>query len=68
VDIALRILRGEGPKINQFVNDPLVVNRSNLDDMVEPDWKTTDSTDLAGDPEEFFPEEVLKEFFNNPSS
>ncbi|UNK45720.1 substrate-binding domain-containing protein [Arthrobacter sulfonylureivorans] len=68
VDIALRILKGEGPKINQFVNDPFIVDRSNLEELVDPAWKTTDSTDLVGDPQTFFPDEVLKEYFNNPSS
>ncbi|WP_262106437.1 substrate-binding domain-containing protein [Arthrobacter sp. Marseille-P9274] len=68
VDIGLRILRGEGPKINQFVNNPFVVDRSNLKELVEPGWNTTDSTDLVGDPQKFFPDEVLKEYFNNPSS
>jgi ribose transport system substrate-binding protein len=68
VDVGLRILKGEGPKINQFVNNPFVVDQSNLEELVDPAWKDTDSTDLAGDPEMFFPDDVLKEFFNKPSS
>lgn len=68
VDIAMRILKGGGPKINQFVNDPFIVDRSNLEELVDPAWKTTDSTDLVGDPELFFPDAALKEFFNKPSN
>lgn len=63
--IALKVLEGAGPKINQIVWNPYLVNTSNLADVVDPSWSPDDPTDL--DPEGIYlTDEQLAEFFNNP--
>lgn len=66
VDVALRVLKGEGPKINQIVEASVVVNRENLADIADPSWDVNDLTDLAGEPDDYLPAERLNEFFANP--
>jgi|GEM_PF-3085389 len=66
VDVALRILKGEGPKINQIVEPSVVVTRENLADVADPAWDVNDLTDLAGAPEDYLPTERLNNFFVNP--
>lgn len=66
VDVALRILKGEGPKINQIVEPSVVVNRENLAKIADPSWDVNDLKDLAGAPEDYLPTERLNNFFANP--
>ncbi|MFL4473743.1 substrate-binding domain-containing protein [Paeniglutamicibacter sp. MACA_103] len=66
VDVALRILKGEGPKINQIVEPSVIVNRENLAAIADPSWDVSDLTDLAGAPDDYLPTERLNEFFANP--
>ncbi|WP_320537110.1 substrate-binding domain-containing protein [Pseudarthrobacter sp. IC2-21] len=66
VDVALRILKGEGPKINQIVEPSVIVSRDNLAKVADPSWEVSDLTDLAGDPQDFLPTDRLNEFFANP--
>ena len=48
VDVALRILKGEGPKINQIVEPSVIVSRENLAKVADRSWDHNDLTDLAG--------------------
>lgn len=66
VDVALRILKGEGPKINQIVQPSVIVNRENLAKIADPAWDVNDLADLAGAPEDYQPTERLTNFFANP--
>ena len=66
VDVALRILKGEGPKINQIVEPSVIVSRENLAKVADPSWDHNDLTDLAGAPEDYLPTDRLNEFFANP--
>jgi ribose transport system substrate-binding protein len=66
VDVAMRILKGEGPKINLIVQPSVIVSRENLAKVADPSWDVNDLTDLAGDPGDYLPTERLNEFFANP--
>ncbi|MDF9277923.1 substrate-binding domain-containing protein [Arthrobacter sp. EH-1B-1] len=63
VDVALRILKGDGPKINQIVQPSVIVSRENLATMADRSWNHNDLTDLAGAPEDYLPIDRLNEFF-----
>lgn len=64
-EVGLKVLAGAGPKINQVVWKPYLVDSSNLDDVVDPSWEHSDPTDLAPDGV-YFTDEQLAEFFNKP--
>ena len=68
VDVALRILKGEGPKINQIVEPSVIVSRENLAKVADPSWDHNDLTDLAGAPEDYLPTDRLNAFFANPGA
>lgn len=68
VDVALRILKGEGPKINQIVEPSVIVSRENLAKVADPSWDHNDLTDLAGDPADYLPTDRLNAFFSNPGA
>ncbi|WP_198032339.1 substrate-binding domain-containing protein [Microbacterium sp. 1.5R] len=67
-EVALRTLKGEGPKINQIVQPSVIVTQDNLADYAEESWKITDGADLAGSPDDYEPTERLDQFFTNPAS
>lgn len=66
VEVALRILKGEGPKINQIVEPSVLVTRENLEQVADATWEPSDLTDLAGSPDDYLPTEKLDQFFSNP--
>lgn len=66
VDVALRILAGEGPKINQIIQPSTLVTQENLAEFADESWPITDATALAGNPEDYQPSERLDQFFHNP--
>jgi ribose transport system substrate-binding protein len=68
VDVALRILKGEGPKINQIVEPSVIVSRDNLAEVAKPSWGKDDLTDLAGNPKDFLPTDRLNTFFSKPGA
>lgn len=65
-DVALRVLAGQGPKINQFVIALPTVTGDNYDAVWDDSFEVTDQSGLAGDPDAYFPEEHLDQLFNNP--
>jgi ribose transport system substrate-binding protein len=68
VDVALRILKGEGPKINQIVEPSVLVSRENLAEVADPSWDHNDLTDLAGEPKDYLPADRLNAFFSTPGA
>jgi len=68
VDVALRILKGEGPKVNQIVEPSVIVSRDNLAKVADPSWDQNDLTDLAGDPQDYLPADKLDLFFSAPGA
>lgn len=67
-DVALRILKGQGPKINQIVEPSVIVSRENLAKLADPSWDHNDLTDLAGNPEDYLPADRLNKFFSSPGA
>lgn len=65
-EVALRMLAGQGPKINQFVTALPTITRDNHDSVWDDSYEVTDQSGLAGDPDAYFPEEHLDQLFNNP--
>jgi ribose transport system substrate-binding protein len=68
VEVALRILAGEGPRINQIVQPSIIVSQENLADYADASWDITDGSDLAGSPDDYEPTERLDLFFKNPGA
>lgn len=67
-NVGLRVLAGQGPKINQLVTAAFVIDRDNLDEYVDPSWSESDQSDAPGDPDAYFPEEDLDQYFTNPDA
>lgn len=65
-EVGLRILAGEGPKVNHIITATATVNRDNIAEFGDDSWDVSDNTDFAGDPSAYFPEGTLDEFFNKP--
>lgn len=65
-EVALHMLAGQGPKINQFVTTLPIISRDNHDAVWNDSFEVTDSSGLAGAPEAYFPDEHLDQLFNNP--
>ncbi|QZY50642.1 substrate-binding domain-containing protein [Leucobacter tenebrionis] len=65
-EVGIRTLHGEGPKVNQVITHPFIVNRDNIEEWGDESWDLADQTDFAGDPKAYFPGDSLDEFFNNP--
>ncbi|MET0781726.1 MAG: substrate-binding domain-containing protein [Microbacterium sp.] len=63
--IGVKVLAGAGPKMNQIVWGPYVVDQENLAEVVDPSWSESDGTDLAVDGV-YLTDEQVAEFFNNP--
>ncbi|WP_185714992.1 substrate-binding domain-containing protein [Gulosibacter macacae] len=63
--IGLKILQGAGPKVNQVVWSPHIIDASTVGEFVDPSWSTEDGTDLTSD-SVYFTDEQTAEFFKNP--
>ncbi|WP_431778974.1 substrate-binding domain-containing protein [Microbacterium aurantiacum] len=63
--IGIKVLAGAGPKVNQIVWGPYVVDRENIDDVVDPSWSESDGTDLAVEGV-YLTDDQIAEFFDNP--
>lgn len=63
--IGLKVLAGAGPKVNQVVWGPYVVDQSNIADVVDPSWSESDGTDLTVDGV-YLTDDQVAEFFTNP--
>lgn len=67
-DVGLRVLAGQGPKVNQLVTSAFVIDSSNLDEYVDPSWSESDQSDAPGNPDAYFPEDALNQYFNDPDA
>ncbi|ALJ21385.1 substrate-binding domain-containing protein [Microbacterium sp. No. 7] len=68
VSVGKRILAGGGPKVNQIVYAPVIVDRDNLAEIADPSADYTDPTGLENPPGTLLPEALLDEFFTDPSA
>ena len=64
-NVGIRMLNGDGPKVNQMVTAAQILDSENIGELGDDSWEITDQTLFDGEPEAFFPEEHLDELFTN---
>jgi ribose transport system substrate-binding protein len=66
-EVAMRMLAGQGVKLNTLVGVEPVVTDANLADWADPSWTLTTPGTVSGDPQSFLPSTFLNGFFANPA-
>jgi ribose transport system substrate-binding protein len=66
-EVAMRMLAGQGPKLNSLIGKNPVITDANLADWAEPSWNINTPGTVPGDPQSFLPSKYLDDFFNNPA-
>jgi ribose transport system substrate-binding protein len=66
-DVAMRMLAGQGVKLNTLVAKNPVITDANLADWADPSWTLATPGTVSGDPQSFMPSTFLDDFFNNPA-
>jgi ribose transport system substrate-binding protein len=66
-DVAMRMLAGQGVKLNTLVAENPVVTDANLADWSDPSWNLNTPGTVPGDPQSFMPSKFLDDFFNKPA-
>ncbi|HEY7629429.1 MAG TPA: substrate-binding domain-containing protein [Thermoleophilaceae bacterium] len=66
-DVAMRMLGGQGVKLNTLVGPEPLITDANLDQWSEPSWTLATPGTVPGDPQSFMPSTFLDDFFNNPA-
>ncbi|HEX6461280.1 MAG TPA: substrate-binding domain-containing protein [Thermoleophilaceae bacterium] len=66
-EVAMRMLAGQGVKLNTLVAENPVITDANLADWSEPTWSITTPGTVSGDPQSFMPSSFINDFFNNPA-
>lgn len=67
VEVALRMLAGQGVTINTVVGETPLVTDANLDDWSEPGWTLDTPGAVSGTRESFLPSDYLDGFFAAPA-
>ncbi|MEH0638531.1 substrate-binding domain-containing protein [Streptomyces bottropensis] len=65
--VALKILAGDGPKVNHVITQPVYITSENLDKIYQNGWATTDSAEAAGKTDDFMSDAYIAEFFKKSS-
>jgi ribose transport system substrate-binding protein len=66
-EVAMRMLAGQGVKLNSLIGKNPVITDANLADWAEPGWNINTPGTVPGDPQSFLPSKYLDDFFNNPA-
>jgi ribose transport system substrate-binding protein len=66
-EVAMRMLAGQGVKLNSLIGRNPVITDANLSDWAEPGWNINTPGTVPGDPQSFLPSKYLDDFFNNPA-
>ncbi|HKR99561.1 MAG TPA: substrate-binding domain-containing protein [Candidatus Dormibacteraeota bacterium] len=66
-EVAMRMLAGQGVKLNSLIAKNPVITDANLSDWAEPSWNINTPGTVPGDPQSFMPSKYLDDFFNNPA-
>jgi ribose transport system substrate-binding protein len=66
-DVAMRMLAGQGVKLNTLVATEPLITDANLDQWSEPSWNLNTPGTVPGDPQSFMPSTFLDDFFNKPA-
>ncbi|KFF98901.1 hypothetical protein IQ62_21715 [Streptomyces scabiei] len=61
--VALKILAGDGPKVNQIVTQPDYITNENLDKIYEKDWTVTSTGEAASPTDKFMSDSYIANFF-----
>jgi ribose transport system substrate-binding protein len=65
-DVALRMLAGDGVKVNTLLEQPFVIStRKQLDELWKPSWSLSSTTDVPPPAGTYFTPSYLDGFFNN---
>lgn len=68
-EVAMRVLQGEGPKINQFPWPDLMITEENVDEYIVPGAGTSSEKEvLVPEGEVLYPSDYLDLFFTNPKA
>jgi ribose transport system substrate-binding protein len=66
--VALRMLEGDGVKINTVLSEPYLVTQSNLDQVWKPSYKEGSPAGAVPPPGWFMPDAYLDGFFAHRAS
>jgi ribose transport system substrate-binding protein len=66
-DVAMRMLAGQGVKLNTLVAENPVITDANLADWSDPTWSLNTPGTVSGDPQSFMPSSFIDDFFNKPA-
>jgi ABC-type sugar transport system substrate-binding protein len=66
VEVARRMLDGQGVKMNAIVGREPLVTDANLKDWVDDSWNLNTPGAIPGDPQSFLPSKYLEAFFAHP--
>jgi ribose transport system substrate-binding protein len=67
VEVALRMLSGQGIKLNHVLGRAPVVTDANLDDWADPKWTLQTPGVTLGAEDALLPSDYLDDFFNKPA-
>jgi ribose transport system substrate-binding protein len=66
-EISMRMLAGQGVKLNTLVAENPVITDANLSDWADPSWTLNTPGTVSGDPQSFMPSSFINDFFNHPA-
>lgn len=61
--VALKMLAGDGPKVNQIITQPVYITNENLGQIYQTGWEPTSTADAAGPSDDFMSDAYLATFF-----
>ena len=65
-EVALRMLGGQGLKLNSLVAEPFYVTDAGLADLADPTWNLSTPGGVGGSEQSFMPSKYIDDFFNDP--
>jgi len=66
-EVAMRMLAGQGVKLNTLVGVEPVITDADLTDWADPSWTLATPGTVSGDPQSFLPSKFLDGFFAQPA-
>lgn len=66
VQVAKMILEGAGPKLNQIVWNPFLMDQKNLSEYAEDSWPLESFAAVEGPADSFLPDSILNQYFTKP--
>jgi ribose transport system substrate-binding protein len=66
-EVAMRMLAGQGVKLNTLVAPDALITDANLADWADPSWTLNTPGTVPGAPQSFMPSKFLDDFFNHPA-